>query len=88
MDQLNIVQRRNFSEINYMDLTYHYAFQAKMLDITSDRQTALFFAFCKDGNNHRIDVAHPNTQNGPPAAAPLLHSAKNTPRSHAFWLRS
>lgn len=60
MDQLNIVQRRNFSEINYMDLTYHYAFQAKMLDITSDRQTALFFAFCKDGNDH---MWHPLTQN-------------------------
>ena len=54
MDQLNIVQRRNFSEINYMDLTYHYAFQAKMLDITSDRQTALFFAFCKDGNDDAL----------------------------------
>ena len=53
LDQLNAVKGWELSHINYFALSQHYGLKTKMLDITSDLKTALFFACCKYGDDRK-----------------------------------
>lgn len=51
-DQFDAVKRWDVSAVNYLALSQHYGYPTQMMDITSDFDTALFFACCKyeEGN--------------------------------------
>ena len=53
LDQFDAVRRWGFCEINYLALAQHYGFRTPMLDVTSDLKTALFFACCTFGEDHK-----------------------------------
>lgn len=47
-DQFDVVKRWNaVGAVNYLALSQHYGYPTQMMDITSDLDTALFFACCK-----------------------------------------
>lgn len=53
LDQFDAVKYWHYSSINYMALAQHYGFRTQMIDITSDLKTALFFACCRYGLDHK-----------------------------------
>lgn len=67
-DKLDAVKGWQFCEVNYLALAQHYGFKTKMIDITSDLKTALFFACCKFGVDRKWhpltnrDFAHRNSR--------------------------
>lgn len=69
LDQFDAIKHWSYSSINYMALAQHYGFRTKMMDVTSDLKTALFFACCyyddKDRKWHplkRADIEHSNSR--------------------------
>ncbi len=53
LDRFDAVKRWGNSSVNYMALSQHYGLKTKMMDVTSDLKTALFFACCKWGDDQR-----------------------------------
>ncbi len=53
LDQFDAVKHWSASSINYLALSQHYGLKTQMMDLTSDLKTALFFACCKFGNDHK-----------------------------------
>lgn len=51
LDKFDAVMYWGASSINYGGLAQHYGIKTPLLDITSDLETALFFACCKYENN-------------------------------------
>lgn len=53
LDKFDAVKHWGNSSINYIALAQHYGLKTKMIDITSNLKTALFFACCKWGSDHK-----------------------------------
>jgi hypothetical protein len=52
-DKFDAVKNWGYSNVNYTALMQHYGLQTQMIDITSDLMTALFFACCRFGKDHK-----------------------------------
>jgi len=52
-DKFDAVKNWDYSDVNYTALMQHYGLQTHMIDITSDLMTALFFACCRFGEDHK-----------------------------------
>lgn len=67
-DSFDVVTHWRDNTVNYLALAQHYGLKTRMIDITSDLKTALFFACCKfgeDGKWHPLnqeDFAHRNSR--------------------------
>lgn len=53
LEQFDAVKYWELSSVNYLALSQHYGLKTKMMDVTSDLKTALFFACCKWGNDKK-----------------------------------
>lgn len=67
-DCFDVVTKWRKNNVNHLALAQHYGLKTRMIDITSDLKTALFFACCKIGNDgkwHPLsedDFAHRNSR--------------------------
>lgn len=63
LDHLDTVKGWFQSDNDYLALAQHYGFRTKMLDITSNIKTALFFACCTFENNCWRPLKHEEIEN-------------------------
>jgi len=53
LDQFDAVKHWGASSVNYLALAQHYGLKTKMMDVTSNLKTALFFACCELGSDRK-----------------------------------